>query len=286
MNLLKESVLMWGVKIGAFCLMPNHYHILIQTPAGNISRCMRHVNGVYTQRFNRRHSTDGPLFRGRYKAILVGEESYLFELVRYIHRNPLRAGLIKKLNNYLWSSHKGYLSYSKKWDWISKDYFLLFLAKDKVAQLKEYKSFVAKKDSEEILGFFSKKKLVSIIGSDKFKNWVKKEFAGIALRNEIPDSKLLAIGVCRIKNAVSKVYKVEVESFYGVKRRVKNEPRNVAIYLTRKLRYDTLEYIGKEFAIAKYSTVSTIMEDMKRNIACDKRLQNVVKKIEKDLYKV
>ena len=69
-ELLKESVEMWQVRIAAYCLMRNHYHLLVQTPEANLSRCMRHINGVYTQRFNRSHSCDGQLFRGRYKSIL------------------------------------------------------------------------------------------------------------------------------------------------------------------------------------------------------------------------
>ena len=73
---------MWGLRVAAFCLMPNHYHLLVQTPEGNISRCLRHINGVYTQRFNRRHKVDGQLFRGRYKSILVDADSYLLELVQ------------------------------------------------------------------------------------------------------------------------------------------------------------------------------------------------------------
>jgi len=96
-ELLKEATDLWGVQISAYCLMPNHYHLLIQTPQGNISRCMRHINGVYTQRYNRLHKCDGQLFRGRYKSILVEQDSYLLELVRYIHRNPLRAGLIDNI---------------------------------------------------------------------------------------------------------------------------------------------------------------------------------------------
>ena len=84
--------------------------MLVHTPEGNISRAMRHVSGVYTQRFNSRHHLDGQLFRGRYKSILVGGDSYLLQLVRYIHRNPLRAGLVDDLKAYSWSSHKAYLS--------------------------------------------------------------------------------------------------------------------------------------------------------------------------------
>ena len=88
-ELLIEISEMWNVNIAAYCLMTNHYHILLQTPDGNISRCMRHLNSVYTQRYNKRHGFDGQLFRGRYKSILVCDDSHLLQLVRYIHKNPV-----------------------------------------------------------------------------------------------------------------------------------------------------------------------------------------------------
>ncbi|MFP3912453.1 MAG: transposase [Desulfobacteraceae bacterium] len=94
-----------GVSNLAYCLMPSHYHLLVQTPEANLSRCMRHLNSVYTQRFNRNHRTDGALFRGRYKSILVEGNTYLLELVRYIHRNPLEAKMADRLDRYPWSSH-------------------------------------------------------------------------------------------------------------------------------------------------------------------------------------
>jgi len=74
-ELLQETSATWNIRIAAYCLMPNHYHMLIHTPEGNVSRAMRHVNGVYTQRFNSRHRLDGQLFRGRYKLILVNGDS-------------------------------------------------------------------------------------------------------------------------------------------------------------------------------------------------------------------
>jgi len=85
-DLLIEISEMWNVNVAAYCLMTNHYHILLQTPDGNISRCMRHLNSVYTQRYNRRHGLDGQLFRERYKSILVCNDSHLLQLVRYIHK--------------------------------------------------------------------------------------------------------------------------------------------------------------------------------------------------------
>ena len=86
--------------VHAYCLMDNHYHLLLHTPEGNLARGMRHLNSVYTQRFNRRHRRDGALFRGRYQAILVDTEAHWLELFRSIHRNPLEAGLTHRLAAY------------------------------------------------------------------------------------------------------------------------------------------------------------------------------------------
>lgn len=83
LEVLQEASDGWKIQTAAYCLMPNHYHLLVNTPEGNISRCMRHINGVYTQRFNRRHKLDGQLFRGRYKAVLVAEDNHLFGSTAY-----------------------------------------------------------------------------------------------------------------------------------------------------------------------------------------------------------
>ena len=99
-DLLQETTDLFNVNVAAYCLMPTHYHLLLQTPDANLSRCMRHLNGVYTQRYNVSHSCDGTLFRGRYKSILVDADSYVLQLVRYIHRNPLKAGLVRRLDQY------------------------------------------------------------------------------------------------------------------------------------------------------------------------------------------
>jgi len=89
----------------AFCLMTNHYHLLIETVDPTLSRGMRHLNGVYTQRFNRRHQQVGHVFQGRFKAILVEKDAYLLELSRYIVLNPVRAGMVQAAEDYPWSSY-------------------------------------------------------------------------------------------------------------------------------------------------------------------------------------
>ena len=90
LELLQETIEIFHIKIAAFCLMQNHYHLLIQTPEVNISRSMRHSNGVYTKRFNTIHGYDGHLFRGRYTSILIDADRYLLKVMRYIHRNPIK----------------------------------------------------------------------------------------------------------------------------------------------------------------------------------------------------
>jgi len=96
LTVLAEAHQRFGIQIMCYCLMSNHYHLLVKTPQANLGRAMRHINGVYTQRHNRLKQTDGPLFRGRYKAICVGEDSYQLQLSRYIHQNPLEAGIIAR----------------------------------------------------------------------------------------------------------------------------------------------------------------------------------------------
>ena len=89
----------------AYCLMDNHYHLLIETPEGNLSAGMRQLNGVYTQAYNRTHEQDGHVFKGRFKAVLVEKENHLLELCRYIVLNPLRAGMVKRPDDHPWSSY-------------------------------------------------------------------------------------------------------------------------------------------------------------------------------------
>jgi len=93
--------------------MNNHYHLLIETPEGNLSKGMRQLNGLYAQRFNQRHQRVGHLLQGRYQSILVDKENYLLELSRYIVLNPVRAGMVKEPKDYRWSSYQGTSGYQK-----------------------------------------------------------------------------------------------------------------------------------------------------------------------------
>jgi len=230
-DLLEELDGVFYVKIAAYCLMSNHYHLLLQTPDANLSRSMRHLNGVYTQRYNRRNGCDGQLFRGRYKSIVVESDSYSLELLRYIHRNPLEAGLVDNLQKYPWSTHKPYLSDAKKWKWLHKDYILKLFSQSKPESIRLYKRFVLKETPEEINRIFERRKLPTVLGSKSFVDRIKEKYFTLKNFEEIPETKRLAPDVNKIKSAVCRAYKIKEDELYVTRRGFFNEPRNVAVYL-------------------------------------------------------
>jgi len=278
-DLLKDTSEQWNLRIAAYCLMPNHYHLLVQTPDANISRCMRHIDGVYTQRFNRHHKCDGPLFRGRYKSILVDADSYLLQLVRYIHYNPLKAGLTDRIDRYLWSSHRGYLSKAEKWNWLYKDFVFSMMSKNKGERLKNYRQFLSMEEENDISKVLDKKKWPAMLGSIDFITNVKEKYFSEKINDEVPQSQELAPDPYQIQKIVCEYYRIDKEELFSSRRGIFNEPRNIAIYLTRRLRGDSLKQIGVHFKLKKYSSVSSIIERMNEAIAKDQKLRNRIEKL-------
>ena len=165
---LSEAHQRFGLIIHAYCLMGNHYHLLVTTPHGNLSRCMRHISGLYTQRYNQFKKTDGPLFRGRFKAILVEVDNYFLPLTRYIHRNPVetRPPLVKRLVDYRWSSYPAYLNQSDV-SWLDRE--LAYALSGKKQRYRGYQAYVEnKQDESELNEFYSKQHLKPILGSDAY----------------------------------------------------------------------------------------------------------------------
>jgi len=285
LNVLEEGSVMWHVRIAAFCLMPNHYHLLVQTPDGNLSRFMRHVDGVYTQCFNRANRFDGSLFRGRYKAMVVEAETYLLELIRYIHRNPVRAGLVGRVDRYRWSSDRAYRSGPQQWAWLDRSFVLSVLGGEREDQHRAYRQFMSEQDSDELNSLFSRKKIPSLLGSKEFVDRLKAKLRDLRGRPEIPESKILSPGIDSIKMAVCAAYKIDGSNLLSSRRGTTNEARNVAIYLCRRLSGETLAGIGKEFHLDNYGSVSSVVSRMRKTLTHDVRLQKRVDRVERELRK-
>lgn len=128
--------------VHSYCLMSNHFHLMIETIEANLSQVMRHLNGEYSQHFNRRHRTVGHLFQGRYKAILVQKESYLLELSRYIVLNPLRAHMVDSIDDWPWSSHRYHMGEMPAPCWLERDWLLSQFGLCRTEAVAAYQAFV------------------------------------------------------------------------------------------------------------------------------------------------
>jgi putative transposase len=126
----------------AYCLMDNHYHLVIETPEANLAQGMRQLNGIYTQRYNRRHRAVGHLFQGRYKAILIQKESHLQEVCRYVVLNPVRAKAVKKVEQWKWSSYRGTAGLSNCPPWLTVEWVLSQFGKERQHAASHYRRFV------------------------------------------------------------------------------------------------------------------------------------------------
>ena len=182
---LGEAHQRFAVQVLSYCLMSNHYHLLLKTPEANLGRAMRHINGVYTQRHNRMKKTDGSLFRGRYKAICIEEDRYQLQLSRYIHRNPIEAKLVDNLEEYPWSSYSYFINHKKAPEWLYLDE--IYQQVGGVSNKRNrYKEFVELGVDEEIKQFYSREDSLPYLGSDDCRQWVYYRKTPKSICNQAP----------------------------------------------------------------------------------------------------
>ena len=142
LDTLAQVVSRYGWICHAYCLMANHYHLLVETPKANLSIGMRQLNGIYTQSFNRQHKRVGHLFQGRFKAILVEKESYLLELSRYIVLNPVRVKGGAEMGAWKWSSYRATAGLASVPEFLSIDWLLEQFGRNRLSAQKRYRAFV------------------------------------------------------------------------------------------------------------------------------------------------
>lgn len=142
LTLLGDVCTRFRWRCHAFCLMTNHYHLLIETPEPNLSRGMRQLNGVYTQRFNRTHGRCGHVFQGRYKAILVERENHFLEVARYVVLNPVRAKMVKEATDWPWSSFRATAGLAPLPPWLYVEAILAQFGEERQQAMRAYAAFV------------------------------------------------------------------------------------------------------------------------------------------------
>lgn len=140
---LDRVVSRFRIVVHAFCLMDNHFHLLVETPEANLSKAIRQLNGVFTQAFNRRHGKVGHVLQGRFKAILVDRDSYLLELCRYVVLNPVRAKITRKPDTYAWSSYRATAGLDAAPSFLTVEWILTQFGRQRANAQRRYRAFVA-----------------------------------------------------------------------------------------------------------------------------------------------
>lgn len=274
-RVLEETVETYGILLHAWVLMDNHYHLLVETPESNLSMALRHLNGVYTQKFNRSHHRHGHLFQGRYKAILVHKDSYLKELCRYVVLNPVRAGMVKHPKLWKWSSYLATAGYETSPTWLTTQWLLGQFHKIKHKGQEFYRRFVQEgmKRKESPLEKVSSQIL---LGAQGFEEQIRAKIKG-KHHSEAPrhQQKLGLPRAAEILESVSKAYGISIEEMVVPVRRV-NEGREAAIWALRQLGRLPLKEIAEKMKV-KYSAVSHAVARIKKRMREEESLERKIR---------
>lgn len=279
---LEEAVERFGIIVHSYCLMTNHYHLLLQTPQGNISRAMRHLNGVYTQRYNRLNKSDGSIFRGRFKSIVVDSDAYLLPLTRYIHRNPIetKKPLVDELVNYPWSSYPAYVNKADSPHWLTRELTYRMLgAKQRYSG---YAKYVAAGNSEQLTRFYNRGNYASVLGDKDFVKWYREEkIPEVKLYQKIHQTIAHGLSIEQIVLSTAKYYKQPIKQLCQLKkgRQSQSKARKIAIFLCQHIGDHRLKAIADYFEFGHTGSVSyvtsMVRKEMKVNVELRKEVEMV-----------
>ncbi len=276
LDVLAECHALWGIEVFAYCLMGGGYHLCFRTPEANLSRVMRHLFGLYTQRFNQAHDREGPLFRGRYKAIVVEKNGYLPAVVRYLHLSPVAARLVIKPEAYRWSSHGTYVGTNNKPSWLNVSEVLKGFPSRRA-----FHRFVVAGNDSKLEQFYRAGRQSPILGSDRFRG----RFTGKDARLSAPHSRkrrrVARPSLERILAAVAKVYRVPIDELRIGRRGEEREGRKVAMYLVKRLCDVTLQETAGHFGVTSFGSVAWACHQVRTAMAKDQEMRRRVQRIER-----
>ncbi len=264
--LMQEGVERFGHRIHAFCLMDNHVHLVIQVGKVSLSRIMQNLSFRYTIWFNVQRKRVGHLFQGRYKALLVDEESYLLELVRYTHLNPVRADMVQNISDYFWSSHLAYMGHETL-PWLTSDVVLSHFSSELADARSKYANFVFDGLSELHRPEFHCGSVDSrVLGDDTF---AEKALTG--------DSSIVKkVSLDRCIEVVTKHYEITPASLSERNRiRKPAKARAVVAWLMRECGDESLTSIANFFN-RDVATMSTAIRKLEIHAADDDVFQDVL----------
>ncbi len=241
LNLLQKASERYHWYCHAYCLMSNHYHLLIETQQPTLSKGMKYLNGVYTQQFNKRHKRVGHVFQGRFKAILVESEAYLLELARYIVLNPVRAGMVRSAKDWPWSSYRAMAGMKDAHPCLVTDWVLSNFGKQKKRTQEAYRLFVQEGKGQPSPWESLKNQIY--LGSDQFVEEVQCKMSPEQSLQDIPKLQ---------KQAPPK----PLDHY-----QVKFTDKKIAMANAYLSGHYTLQEVGKHFGVS-YATVSRAVKSL------------------------
>jgi REP element-mobilizing transposase RayT len=285
LEILGEMAKRFEVEIFAYVLMDNHYHLLLKTRRPNLSRSMQWLGTTYTRRYNVKHHRCGHLFQGRFKNMLVQDENYIFQLSCYIHRNPLRAGIVKRLADYPWSSYPIYAYGKKTPEWLRTD--VLFLRLPVTNKHKAYREMVQAYAGEEKKawddfhhGLF--------LGTQNFIDAVKSMYSLEKPDREVPQKRkvLRHSDPKAVLRKASSILQCSAEDLVvpGRLRGEDKDKRDIVIFLFWSTGFYNNKEIGDLFELSS-SSISKSVSKMKPVSSKDRQMKEKIKKIN-SLFKV
>ncbi len=284
LRILEEYHDRYGILIHNYVLMDNHYHLVIETPRGNLLKVMHGLNGGYTGYFNRKHGRVGHLFQGRYTGILIDKESYLLQLSRYLNLNPVVAKIVERPEQYKWSSYGGFIREGKQIGWVEYRWLLSQFGRDKKGARKKYKEFVEEGLRKKVEDPFKNVYGQVVLGGEEFREMIRGLLKGRNLTDgiverqkfkEFPNAEVII-------RAVARVFRVRVETLNG-KRQRGNQARMVAVYLVKRYSGLANGRVGQLFGGIHYSAVSKVAATLEQELAEDQRLKKLVEAVKSQI---
>ncbi|MCP4257777.1 MAG: transposase [Planctomycetes bacterium] len=275
-EILKRTKERYGYIIHAFVLMDNHYHFLIETPQANLNQLMQNINTSYTVFINKKYHRSGHLFQGRYKAIVVDKDNYLLTLSRYIHLNPVKAKVVRKPEEYKWSSYKEYIGLSKTGLVDTVD-TLSYFSKYAKTSMKKYKEYVETEITEK--SPFDDVKGGIVLGKERFMEKIKKFIEGKKADKELHALKRIyeERPIQDVIRKMAEYYQLSPEDLIKKTRRYSRE-RKVTIYLSKIHNKGRNKVVGEYFGISPQQ-VTNILTHIENELESSKELRIEIENI-------
>lgn len=271
LEILSKTKERYSYLLHAYALMGNHYHLLIETPKANISQIMQNINTSYTVYVNRKYQRSGHLFQGRFKGIIVDKDEYLVTLSRYIHLNPVRAGIVEKPDDYRWTSYAVHIGKKVEKALVDAGDTLSLFSDEKGGAIKAYKDFVEAGMGSEDSPFKGLDGGI-VLGAKRFKEKVARMLGKLKADGELPHVKRLrdTVSIERVVSVCSTYYGTTAENL--TRRSRGKAERRVAIYLSKVLSARKNGEVGDYFGI-NGQAVSVAIKAIEEGREKDKRLR-------------